>query len=231
MPSDEIIYRLNRARYLLYGSITSELGHEINNHLNSISLSSQLMDLYAQSNMQDELLSKLTIINNNLEAIQNFTQKMVFIKDIINIDFFQSESFEIIYPHHIIRAFHSSFGKLNRFDKVKIEASAITEDFYIKANIFIIDLFITIILMDLALLLKTGIITIQPCIEGEQKGMVFIFPRLSEFLSQKDKEIHLTEDGFLIGFKLINDTLSLFGGELILEDIGDQQSFIKIIYS
>lgn len=235
MDTENIIERLNTVRYSLYGSIVMELGHEINNHLNSISLSSQIIDLYLNNDHHGEIDQKLLVINNNIGAIQRFTQKMVSIKELIKAEDISKNGWELVNPQYIIRDTLSSVGCINRFDRVSIEYSSIPSDFYLHTNLDVFDLLIFIILLDISLLIKQGAISIRAFSGNMEKGLclelkdILSFPSMNDLFFKGDTRI--IHNGLLISLNLVNDALKLFNADLKLDFTEEKLHAVRIIYS
>ncbi len=235
MYVQEIINRLNMARYSIYGSIVMEIGHEINNHLNSISLASQIIDLYNKNDNKSDIDQKLEIINHNIESIQNFTQKMISIKSTLKASDFSKERWDLVSPLAVIRDNVSVFGGINRFDKLNISFDSISPDFYIYTNTDIFDLIISVILLDSSIIVRHGEITFASRRENDTKSLLITASCEDSSISLNnlffDEDIRILNDHLIISLKLIENTLSLCNASMNVDDEGENLSAIRIIYS
>lgn len=231
----EIINRVNIARSALYGSVLGEIGHEINNHLNSISLSSQIIELYAQTQKEEEIINKLQIIDDNLESVQAFTKKMVGLKEMLTTDILKKENWDMVGPGQILKDIMDSFGKINRFDKVQVDYDDILPEYSILTNYFVMDFIILALLMNTSLQLQKGRLIFSGEIQGEVKILKMSILSDGDTINYDDmlfeSDFLIRDRGLFISFHLINDVLNLLNATMVYSKGENDISNIGLIYS
>jgi len=235
MEAKDVINRLNIARYAIYGSIVMEIGHEINNHLNSISLSSQIIELYAGKGNTEDLNPKLEIINNNIESIQKFTQKMISIKTMLKPEDFSREKWDLVNPNAAVRDAVNILGSINRFDRVEISLDDLEKELYLFTSNDVFDLIISVLLLNISSLVREGSISFAGRKKDGEKHIRIKAVSPGEKLSHESLifpcDIGILNGHLAISHNLLEDVLRLCGAFIRTDDEGEGIYSLSLIYS